>query len=156
LEYAVVVVDDPEKGLVDGNVIVRNGTERCKHFIGNEPGKYACAIHDHPIYQQTPCFQFDQVGSPDSSCRIGVYNMVAHILGSKERAMEAIQSWQRTLTISRFDEFLDLARQLQAERVEEWPEFPEMSIGMKMDKTGATQGPSETSNMPPCGRKKKK
>lgn len=119
LEYSVFVIDDPERGLVEDNLIMQNGSERCKHLQGDEPGKYSCAIHDHPVYQKTPCFQFDQVGRPDSSCRIGVCNMVAHILGSKERAMNAIQEWQRTLTISRFDEFLDLARQLQAERGDE-------------------------------------
>lgn len=155
LEYSVVVIDDPERGLVEDNLIMQNGSERCKHLQGDEPGRYSCAIHDHPVYEQTPCFQFGQVGSPDSYCRVGVYNMVAHILGSKRRALNAIESWQKTSTIKRVDDFLELARE-SAERAEEWPEFPEMSIGMKVDKTGATQGPSETSNMPPCGRKKEK
>ena len=64
----VMVVDDPEKGLVPGNIIYHPGNgENCKHLLDDN----ACAVHDCKWYPDTPCAQFDQVGGGE--CRIGQY-----------------------------------------------------------------------------------
>lgn len=76
--YLVPVVDDPEVGINDGNIIAHmgNGTP-CKHLIGNSPGKYSCGIHHYPWYKETPCFSHTQIERDDTNCRLG-----EHILAS--------------------------------------------------------------------------
>ena len=72
----VVIVDDPEKGNVDGNLkgIGFNGPERCQHLVGDVPGEYSCSVHDRPWYKGTPCFSHGQIEqSPDDECRTGRY-----------------------------------------------------------------------------------
>jgi hypothetical protein len=71
----VIIVDDPEKGIVEDNLIAQNGLEsRCKHLIGDKPGEYSCAIHDKKWYKKTPCFSHGQIErSKDTPCRIGKY-----------------------------------------------------------------------------------
>ena len=74
----VVIVDDPKKGIVEGNLIDIgfNGPERCKHLVGTTPGKYSCAIHDKKWYKKTPCFRHGQIEmSQDSLCRMGEFIM---------------------------------------------------------------------------------
>lgn len=60
-----VVVDDPEKGPVDGNFITNVDT-RCKHLRGDIPGEFSCTIHDYPWYKDSPCAEY-----PGPICRIG-------------------------------------------------------------------------------------
>ena len=75
LNSFVVVVDDPDKGLIDGNLKVVEST-RCQHLIGDKPGEYSCAVHDRPWYKETPCFSHGQIeNNKDCDCRLG-----AHIL----------------------------------------------------------------------------
>lgn len=71
----VIIVDDPEKGIVDDNLICHEGhNEPCKHLIGDEPGEYSCVIHDKSWYKDTPCFSHGQIEqSPDDVCRLGAY-----------------------------------------------------------------------------------
>lgn len=71
--YMVVIVDNPEKGIVEGNLIVSEGNGvPCKHLIGEKPGEYRCAIHDYPWYKKTPCFSHGQIeASVDCVCRLG-------------------------------------------------------------------------------------
>jgi len=73
--YAVVIVDDPEKGISEGNLIVHKGDGTpCKHLRGDEPGKHSCAIHHYPWFAETPCGQFTQVeSSPNDNCRLGQF-----------------------------------------------------------------------------------
>lgn len=48
----------------------------CKHLMGDEPGKYSCAVHNEPWYNQTPCFAYNQVERTHKSvCRMGEYVM---------------------------------------------------------------------------------
>lgn len=71
--YMVPVVNDPSKGPVEGNIIVHTGEGiPCKH-LRRRPGEYACAVHDEPWYEETPCAAFEQVGAPDTPCRMGEY-----------------------------------------------------------------------------------
>ena len=74
IKYCVVIVDDPDLGISESNLISRTGLEGpCKHLRGSGPGKYSCAVHDRNWYSDTPCFQFTQVeGSTDTPCRIGM------------------------------------------------------------------------------------
>ena len=69
--YMVVIVDDPDKGIVDDNFKARDGKEPCQHLQGDTPGEYSCAIHSYPWYNQTPCFDFTQIEEKNSECRMG-------------------------------------------------------------------------------------
>ena len=72
--YMVVIVDDPEKGIDEDNLICNDGSNQCKHLQGNSPGKYSCAIHDMSWYKKTPCFQHGQIEqSPNDPCRLGEF-----------------------------------------------------------------------------------
>jgi len=74
--YMVVIVDDPAKGTVEDNLILHEGKSQCKHLIGDEPGKYSCALHEYEWYKDTPCFAHGQVeDSLDTPCRLGAYIM---------------------------------------------------------------------------------
>jgi len=89
----VVIVDDPELGPVFGNVVGHEGRGRCKHLVGDEPGKLSCAVHDRPWYGETPCAEYGQVEqSPDDPCRMG-----QHILQS----LELVQQLRERLKVSR-------------------------------------------------------
>ena len=71
----VIVVDDPDKGPVDGNLIpAGSGYDQCPHLQGDKPGEYSCAVHDRPWYPGTPCDRHGQIEkSPESPCRMGEY-----------------------------------------------------------------------------------
>ena len=72
--YSVIVVDDPEKGPVPGNVVLHEGMGRCAHLLGDEPGSLSCAVHSRPWYRETPCAAHGQIErSPRDKCRMGVY-----------------------------------------------------------------------------------
>ena len=75
--YFVVIVDDPEIGLKEGNQRIHaGGGERCKHLRGDKPGEYACAVRTKPWYKETPCYAHGQVEmSIKDECRIGRYVM---------------------------------------------------------------------------------
>ena len=77
MNYAVIIVDNPAKGIVEGNLILHegNGTP-CKHLTGSKPGEYSCGIHNEPWYNETPCYQFGQIeATPDTPCRVGEYRL---------------------------------------------------------------------------------
>jgi len=78
----VVIVDDPEKGIAEDNLIVHPGNDKpCKHLEGNKPGEYSCKIHDKVWYDKTPCFSHDQFSRyPNDPCRIGKYILDNNIL----------------------------------------------------------------------------
>jgi hypothetical protein len=70
--YAVVIVDDPEKGIVEDNLKSRGGLNPCQHLLGDKPGGYSCKIHDYSWYSETPCFTHGQIeSSPETPCRLG-------------------------------------------------------------------------------------
>jgi len=73
--YAVVIVDDPDKGPVEHNMKCKiEPGERCQHLLGDTPGEYSCAIHDREWYPDTPCFHYGQIErSLDTECRMGKY-----------------------------------------------------------------------------------
>jgi len=73
----VIIVDDPEKGIQDDNLIVHDGQgNSCKHLQGNVMGEYSCAIHDKEWYEETPCNRYGQIeSSPDTECRMGRYQL---------------------------------------------------------------------------------
>jgi len=74
-QLAVVIVDDPAKGIYEGNMAYHAGNNTpCKHLAGDKPGEYMCKIHDEPWYNETPCYQHVQVErSLDTPCRMGAY-----------------------------------------------------------------------------------
>jgi hypothetical protein len=79
LKSLVVIVKDPAIGLQENNVECLDGSIRCPHLKGNEPGKYKCAIHHYEWYQDTPCFQHGQYETKESNCRLG-----EHCLANEE------------------------------------------------------------------------
>ena len=72
--YNVVIVDNPEKGLTQDNLILHSGNGPCKHLTGKGPGKYNCALHDYPWYKETPCADYTQIEHDSGEeCRTGRY-----------------------------------------------------------------------------------
>lgn len=70
--YDVMIVDDPEKGVTEGNVKYKPSGEECQHLTGEGPGSYFCAVHNEPWYRETPCYEFIQIEThPDMPCRMG-------------------------------------------------------------------------------------
>lgn len=68
----VIIVDDPDKGICDDNVIHKPSGVACKHLLGTQ-FSHSCAIHDKPWYKKTPCAQYTQIESENSPCRTGKY-----------------------------------------------------------------------------------
>lgn len=81
-KYMVIIVDDPEKGIVESNLIAHEGNGKpCKHLEGNKPGEYSCKIHDKVWYDETPCFKHGQIERyPNDPCRIGKHILDNNIL----------------------------------------------------------------------------
>lgn len=73
INYDVMIMDNPDKGHVPSNIIHKPTGEKCKHLLGDKPGNYSCAIHDHPNYKDTPCDQFAQMEHSNTNCRMGEY-----------------------------------------------------------------------------------
>jgi hypothetical protein len=71
--YLVIIVDDPEKGIKEDNLICHEGKGSCKHLKGSEPGKHSCALHNREWYDETPCFSHGQIEKKNSNCRMGEY-----------------------------------------------------------------------------------
>jgi len=72
--YMVMIVDNPDKGISDDNIIAHMGEGvACKHLEGNEIGKYSCKIHDKKWYKDTPCYSHSQIENGNTECRIGRY-----------------------------------------------------------------------------------
>ena len=73
----VIIVDDPEKGISEDNLIAHNGQgQLCKHLLGDKPGEYSCALHDKEWYEDTPCFRYTQIEPPEGRpCRMGEYTL---------------------------------------------------------------------------------
>lgn len=67
----VVVVNDSDKGIIEGNIIVHKGEgKKCKHLKKEN----ICNIHEKLYYKQTPCFDFTQVEKSENTlCRLGVF-----------------------------------------------------------------------------------
>lgn len=74
IHYDVVIIDDPEKGLAEDNLIHKPSGIVCQHLKGDNQGSYSCSLHDYPWYKETPCFSHGQIEeSPENNCRLGEY-----------------------------------------------------------------------------------
>jgi hypothetical protein len=69
----IPVVIDPEKPIVEDNILCIDGTQRCPHLTGDKPGEYFCKIHHYEWFAETPCGQFSQIEREDSDCRIDAH-----------------------------------------------------------------------------------
>jgi len=80
IKLSVVIVDKPELGITENNLIGHNTKigeyQRCPHLEGIKSGEYKCKIHDYEWYKETPCFSHTQIEIDESVlCRMGVYVM---------------------------------------------------------------------------------
>ena len=75
MNLSVIVVDDPQEGIIDGNLIPHNGENtKCKHLAGEKPGEYTCNIHNEEWYNETPCYSHGQIeANTKCNCRMGQY-----------------------------------------------------------------------------------
>lgn len=91
IEYVVVIVNpkyvdteiDFDNPVEDDVFICKNSNEPCP-YLKLKDTKYYCSIHNKPWYKYTPCFQFAQIESSDSSCRMGTH-ILTTIVGEKIR-----------------------------------------------------------------------
>lgn len=86
--YLVIILIDPNKGLIEENVKGHgtNGPERCMHLRGHKFGEYSCAIHDHPLYSETPCASHNSdTETGTGECQIGKYVRSHPLLMDEER-----------------------------------------------------------------------
>lgn len=68
----VVIVIDPKRGLVKGNIKALDGKTPCPHLRGDTPGSISCAVHNEKWYKKTPCFSHGQIEEkPTDECRMG-------------------------------------------------------------------------------------
>jgi len=67
--YLVVIVDNPELGPIEGNLVAHYGDKRCKHLTNNN----MCAVHHYDWYKDTPCYAHTQIERGNTNCRIGEY-----------------------------------------------------------------------------------
>lgn len=81
--HAVIIVDGPEKGIQEDNLVFQPGNGvTCKHLRGDKPGEYACAVHNEPWYKETPCFSHGQIErSKDDPCRMGEFVLKNYAMG---------------------------------------------------------------------------
>jgi len=71
---SVVIVIDPDKGPVEGNLkAIDCLEEKCPHLRGDKPGEFSCAVHDKEWYEETPCFSHGQIERGNENCRMGEY-----------------------------------------------------------------------------------
>jgi len=93
VKYPVAILDSSSE---DG-VSMKEGGEACKHLsVVTENGVEMahCGIHDVLEYEQTPCAEFDQTGTPGAPCRIGyaitegrfgyIFDLLAYVEGGKK------------------------------------------------------------------------
>ena len=73
----VIIVNAPELGIVEDNLIHKASGIKCPHLKGEIPGEYKCLIHTYNFYKETPCFTHntDVIGK---ECRLG-----KHIINGK-------------------------------------------------------------------------
>jgi len=65
----VVIVDNPELGIVEGNLKANEDNTRCQHLTSDN----MCAVHDYEWYKETPCYAHGQIERGNTNCRMGEY-----------------------------------------------------------------------------------
>lgn len=73
IHYDVIIVDNPDLGIVEDNLKHKPTGVKCQHLIGDNPGEHSCAIHDKEWYNETPCFNHGQQEHGNTNCRMGEY-----------------------------------------------------------------------------------
>ena len=70
INYDVMIVDDLSKGIIKDNIVHKSSGVECKHlkFNGLEA---ECLAHNEDWYKETPCFEFTQIESKNTNCRVG-------------------------------------------------------------------------------------
>ncbi len=106
-----MIVDDPKKGIVEGNIKEHRGQGvECQHLIEEEPGKFSCAVHDESWYKKTPCFSHGQIEqSVEDVCRLGEYILKQKLKLQKGKDRDVLSKPHRRLYYGRNS----LARQFQ-------------------------------------------
>lgn len=105
IAYEVIIVDDPELGIAEDNLIAKHTGDKCPHLENDGPGEYSCNVHDCEWYKQTPCFSHTQIEQAiTDSCRTGEYllnnpHLAKIYLNIKEKPMSRSEK-----DLSRFTE----------------------------------------------------
>lgn len=73
IKCSVIIVDDPQFGITENNLIHKKSGITCKHLKGDVPGQYSCAIHNKKWYRKTPCYRHGQIESENTNCRMGEF-----------------------------------------------------------------------------------
>jgi hypothetical protein len=71
VHFEVLIVDDPAKGISEGNLRHKKSGERCPHLVGSKFGEFSCAVHGRKWYKQTPCHEYTQIERKNYPCRMG-------------------------------------------------------------------------------------
>ena len=75
ISHMVIVVKDPARGPVEGNLVRKDSGQRCPHLRG-EAAPFTCAVHDEPWYPESPCGRHKQMERrADELCRAGNYHL---------------------------------------------------------------------------------
>ena len=66
------IIDKPNIGLRDDNIILKKEGERCKHLLGSKPGNYICMLYNETYFDNMPCIAVKGFNTDESDiCPIG-------------------------------------------------------------------------------------
>jgi len=83
IKYSVIIIKDPDLPISDKNLLYKETDKRCPHLIGEDMGDFSCAIHNHPEYEDTPCYNHTQIERKETNCRLG-----EHLIGTKSKVLD--------------------------------------------------------------------
>ena len=71
INYMVVIVDNPEIGIKEDNLISHEGNGMpCKHLVGSKKGFLKCNIHHYSWFKETPCAKHTQIETKNSLLKL--------------------------------------------------------------------------------------
>lgn len=95
--FPVVVVKDPKKGPIEGNLICVNakgpGNPPCPHLVALPDNTFVCKIHDYPWFAESPCGRHSQIEHGNTECRLGRWMLDNQDSAAKIRDLQNIGSY---------------------------------------------------------------
>ena|SRR4030042_6925159 len=62
------IIDKPNIGLKDENMILKKKGDRCKHLLGSKPGSYSCMLYNEAYFNNMPCIDSEKGFNSDFDC----------------------------------------------------------------------------------------